>query len=356
MKAIRKLIKYFVVNDCFNGFCYYFRNKGTKMNVFDKINYMIEAVNRHNEKVYQENPPPTQPKKQFPYTKKANIEDFEKKNAAYEYENKRHSSKLEGLIKKFPHVLLVTEQACLSEYLSNLIAKKIGVNAFTTSAHFIFSHQINKDSELADAISNLTGRYILQIDRVEELKESLLATFLHKYSVVASTITYTNIGTALKEMFFLVIHGDEILKLSEHYVRYLLENEKFDFTTDAISSIINASEKRSLSLKAVTRNVIDFLRMKDPDKTALHLEDVSYYLDFCGVPEKTSAQILRSRRISDEVKLEVWRRDEGKCVICSSQEWLEYDHVIPFSKGGSNTARNIQLLCESCNREKSAEI
>lgn len=61
-------------------------------------------------------------------------------------------------------------------------------------------------------------------------------------------------------------------------------------------------------------------------------------------------------RIPDDVQIFVWNRDGGKCVKCGSQENLEYDHIIPVSKGGSNTARNIQLLCETCNREKSNTI
>lgn len=60
--------------------------------------------------------------------------------------------------------------------------------------------------------------------------------------------------------------------------------------------------------------------------------------------------------ISDEVKMFVWNRDGGKCVNCGSKEKIEFDHIIPFSKGGSNTARNIQILCEKCNREKRDSI
>lgn len=56
--------------------------------------------------------------------------------------------------------------------------------------------------------------------------------------------------------------------------------------------------------------------------------------------------------IPREVQREVWRRDGGRCVVCGSQERLEFDHTIPLSKGGANTARNIQLLCERCNRTK----
>jgi Holliday junction resolvasome RuvABC ATP-dependent DNA helicase subunit len=60
--------------------------------------------------------------------------------------------------------------------------------------------------------------------------------------------------------------------------------------------------------------------------------------------------------IPDDVKMFVWQRDQGRCVKCGSQENLEYDHIIPVSKGGSNTVRNIQLLCEKCNRQKSFNI
>jgi 5-methylcytosine-specific restriction endonuclease McrA len=64
----------------------------------------------------------------------------------------------------------------------------------------------------------------------------------------------------------------------------------------------------------------------------------------------------RNRRISQDVKDRVWNRDDGKCVQCGSNEDLEFDHIIPFSKGGANTYRNIQLLCEHCNRSKSAKL
>jgi hypothetical protein len=62
------------------------------------------------------------------------------------------------------------------------------------------------------------------------------------------------------------------------------------------------------------------------------------------------------RKILESVKREIWRRDGGKCSECGSRNNLEFHHIIPFSKGGSNTARNIELLCMECNRKKSNQI
>ena len=71
------------------------------------------------------------------------------------------------------------------------------------------------------------------------------------------------------------------------------------------------------------------------------------------VPNKSQAR----RVIPTAVKLDVWKRDGGKCSKCGATEDLHFDHIIPWSKGGSSrTADNIQLLCGKHNLEKHDRI
>jgi hypothetical protein len=63
------------------------------------------------------------------------------------------------------------------------------------------------------------------------------------------------------------------------------------------------------------------------------------------------------RIIPTWVKLEVWKRDGGKCAKCGSTKDLHFDHIIPYSKGrSSNTPENIQLLCGKHNIQKHDKI
>jgi 5-methylcytosine-specific restriction endonuclease McrA len=63
--------------------------------------------------------------------------------------------------------------------------------------------------------------------------------------------------------------------------------------------------------------------------------------------QKTHGAIL------EHVKAAVFHRDKGTCRQCGyTGEYIEYDHIIPRSKGGQNTVDNIQLLCRKCNLRK----
>jgi|SRR5215218_815703 len=61
----------------------------------------------------------------------------------------------------------------------------------------------------------------------------------------------------------------------------------------------------------------------------------------------------RSRYIPNDVKAEAMRRDGGRCRKCGSTKELHFDHIIPYSRGGTNDVGNIQVLCGRCNRRKS---
>lgn len=65
----------------------------------------------------------------------------------------------------------------------------------------------------------------------------------------------------------------------------------------------------------------------------------------------------RRRVIPTEVKVSVWKRDGGKCVICGATDELHFDHDLPWSKGGTSlTTTNVQLLCARHNIKKSDDI
>ncbi len=105
-------------------------------------------------------------------------------------------------------------------------------------------------------------------------------------------------------------------------------------------------EDEQFSVKEVTILILDNLKQR---KTRVERAAAR-------INQGNSRLTRRRQPIPDPVKVNVWQRDRGRCVKCSSQKSLEFDHIIPLSKGGGNTTRNIQLLCEKCNREKAGNL
>ncbi len=68
-------------------------------------------------------------------------------------------------------------------------------------------------------------------------------------------------------------------------------------------------------------------------------------------------RLEQNRLIPTEVKLAVWKRDQGRCISCGSADNLHFDHIIPYSRGGSSlVSDNIQLMCARHNLAKHDKI
>ena len=72
---------------------------------------------------------------------------------------------------------------------------------------------------------------------------------------------------------------------------------------------------------------------------------------------RAQRELEHSRLIPSTVKVEVWKRDKGRCCLCGSSNNLHFDHDLPFSKGGTSlSAENIRLLCRRHNLKKRDRI
>lgn len=65
---------------------------------------------------------------------------------------------------------------------------------------------------------------------------------------------------------------------------------------------------------------------------------------------------LSIRTFPEDIKISVYTKQKGICKICGKPfdiEFMEADHITPWSQGGKTTIENCQMLCRECNRRKS---
>jgi hypothetical protein len=66
-----------------------------------------------------------------------------------------------------------------------------------------------------------------------------------------------------------------------------------------------------------------------------------------------------SRNIPRGIMMRVARRDHNTCQLCGRllrDDEIEFDHIIPLSKGGSTEESNLRVACRDCNRGKGNEV
>jgi len=146
--------------------------------------------------------------------------------------------------------------------------------------------------------------------------------------------------------------GEDVSKLKEHLGQ--IPTEFIDDVNFENSSLYRKYLPRFKKAERNLSNVKNILVKRTRNKYGL--PETKMVEENIELTRSVRPKNVSRESIPEEVRIYVWKRDEGKCVKCGSREKLEYDHIIPVSKGGSNTARNVQLLCEPCNRSKSDSI
>ncbi|MGH1352960.1 MAG: HNH endonuclease [Methyloligellaceae bacterium] len=74
---------------------------------------------------------------------------------------------------------------------------------------------------------------------------------------------------------------------------------------------------------------------------------------------ETATQRRTGRYIPFKTKIRVVRRDNYTCQHCGvhlRDDEVEFDHIIPVSKGGSSEEHNLRLTCFDCNRDKADDV
>lgn len=139
--------------------------------------------------------------------------------------------------------------------------------------------------------------------------------------------------------------------LTSHRAIFTSSLKRFEFKPAKIVDIRRYSD--AVSITTSGRHGAGLYFIDDAELFAAILEALARKQKYLAAERFSTT---RSRQIPDHVKQEVWARDGGRCVRCGAQDYLEYDHVIPFSRGGANTVANVQILCRRCNNLKSDRV
>jgi holliday junction DNA helicase RuvB len=270
------------------------------------------------------------------------------------------------------HVLLIGSPGSGKATLAHIIAMEMGANLKPNNGM-----AIEKAGDLAGVLTNLEDKEVLFIEEIDRLQKTI-AEYLQPAmkdfkldiiidvgagarSVRLNLPCFTLIGSTTKKerltpnllSSFRIIENmddysvDELAAIASHFATSI----EVEIDTDAADRIARSADGTPIDVLNRLQHVRDFAHVKGNGKITLEIAEAS--LKMLASSEEKQVTSEGRDAIPSAVRREVWRRDEGKCKKCGSRKNLEYDHIIPVAEGGSNTARNIELLCQDCNRAKS---
>ena len=276
------------------------------------------------------------------------------------------------------HILFYGPPGLGKTTLAHIIAAEMETNITITAGQ-----NIEKGDDLVVMLVKLQTGDILFIDEIHRLKREIEENLpsamedraldlivgegvsarsvrlpLAQFTIVGETTRLDKVNPGLRACFDATYRLDFYsLQAMEAIVKRLADILDVTITEEAVQEIGKQSRGTPKVANRLLRRARDYAQVKSDGHITRQMAESALALfgvDPVGL-DFAKANSAR-QRIPDDVKIFVWNRDGGRCVNCGSKENLEYDHVIPVNMGGSNTARNLQLLCETCNRSKGGNL
>ena len=105
------------------------------------------------------------------------------------------------------------------------------------------------------------------------------------------------------------------------------------------------SDYNPINLCSGRRAIILLLKQK----AHLISQKVIRLIDYVRIP-------YRKLSTPKPTKSSIYKRDGYKCQYCGCTKNLTLDHIIPKSKGGSDSFANLVVACNSCNTKKGNKL
>jgi len=268
------------------------------------------------------------------------------------------------------HLLFAGATGIGKTSLARIVANEMGVNLKLVS-----SPNIRKTGELAAILTNLRSADVLLLQQMESVSKEIVEVLLHamrefaldlvigkkasareirlklpRFTVIGSTTRLTQVDESLRNTMFLF--GLDSYDETELSTILLQSASLQGIKMDLEAANVIAKHSNGLPAQALTllKRVHKSAQAHDSERITPNIAEYA----LAGLDSNTVAHDREP--IPDDVKMFVWQRDRGQCVVCGSKDKLEFDHIIPIVEGGSNTSRNLQLLCEKHNRSKGMKI
>jgi len=148
--------------------------------------------------------------------------------------------------------------------------------------------------------------------------------------------------------------ADDLIDYFEEMVDWIKDNFKYKPLMEKCNWGYLYNKYHNINLKKVeTDKIINDLIANAKNDGITHPKGIYEYV-FDG-----DLRHLSDRAFPKEIKKAKWDIQNHKCAVCSEEfdfDDMVGDHILPWSKGGTTTIENCQMLCTTCNAIKTNKM